>query len=327
MRYFITGATGFVGGKVAEKLCAQGHEVIALVRNPAKAQALTSLGVELTPGDITDPASMRTPMRGVDGVYHIAGWYKIGTRDKANGIRINVEGTRNVLTLMQELAIPKGVYTSTLAVNSDTHGQEVDEHYHFTGRHLSVYDETKWRAHYEVANPLITQGLPLVIVQPGLIYGPGDQGPSRDAFAQYLQRTLPMLPQQTAYSWAHVDDVADAHIAAMDKGSAGASYIICGPSHTLIEGMQIAEQITGIKAPALTAPPWLLRGMSGLMGVVERVIPLPATYTSEFLRVSAGVTYLGNNAKARTELGYQPRDLATGLCETLPLLMQELGIK
>ena len=326
MKYFLTGATGFVGGKVAAQLCAQGHDVIALVRTPAKAQALTQLGVQLAPGDIMDKESMRAPMRGVDGVYHIAGWYKIGTPDTAQGLRINVEGTRHVLTLMQELAIPKGVYTSTLAVNSDTHGQEVDERYRFTGRHLSVYDASKWRAHYEVAEPLMAQGLPLVIVQPGLIYGPGDQGPSREIFVQYLQRTLPMLPQRTAYSWTHVADVAEAHIAAMEQGHVGESYMICGPSHTLHEAMQIAARITGVAPPRLTAPPWLLRGLSGLMGVMERVVPVPPTFTREFLRVSAGVTYLGTHAKATAALGYSPRALETGLRETLPLLMHALGM-
>ncbi|MCU0494945.1 MAG: NAD(P)H-binding protein, partial [Chloroflexaceae bacterium] len=78
MKYFITGATGFIGGRVAQQLIAAGHEVVALVRNPTKAQGLARLGVQLAPGDITDKASMRGPMTGVDGVYHIAGWYEVG---------------------------------------------------------------------------------------------------------------------------------------------------------------------------------------------------------------------------------------------------------
>lgn len=327
MKYLITGATGFVGGKVAAQLRQQGHAVVAIVRNPAKAEALARLGVQLVAGDVTDKASLRAPMQGVDGVYHIAGWYKLGTADKENGIRINVEGTRNVLTLMQELGIPKGVYTSTLAVHSDTHGVAVDESYRFTGQHLSVYDETKWRAHYEVADPLMAQGLPLVVVQPGLIYGPGDQGPSRDALVQYLQGKLPMLPQQTAYSWGYIDDIAAAHLAAMAKGRIGEHYHICGPAHTLIEALQIAEQITGIKVPRLTAPPWLLRALSGLVGVIEPYARLPENYTSEYLRVSAGVTYLGKNDKAKRELGFQPRTLEAGLRETLPLLLAEVAGK
>ena len=298
----------------------------ALARNLGKADKLATLGVQLYQGDITDPASMRTPMTGVDGVFHVAGWYKIGTPDKAEGQRVNVDGTRNVLTLMQELGIAKGVYTSTLAVNSDTHGVEVDERYHFTGRHLSVYDQTKADAH-KVAESFIAQGLPLVIVQPGLIYGPGDGGPSHDAIVQFLQRKLPMLPQQTAYSWAHVDDVADAHIAAMDKGVAGENYFICGPTHTLIEGMQMVAQISGVPAPKLTAPPALLKGMVALMGVIEPFVTPPPAYTAEYLRVSAGVTYIGKNDKARRVLGFTPRPLLEGLRETISLELQMLGLK
>src|SRR5215475_11121752 len=119
MKYFITGATGFIGGAVARQLVADGHEVIALVRDPARAQNLANLGVILARGDITDKQSMRAPMTDVDGVYHIAGWYKIGPRDKSGGQKINVEGTRNVLELMRDLRVPRGVYTSTLAIFSD----------------------------------------------------------------------------------------------------------------------------------------------------------------------------------------------------------------
>src|SRR5260221_8610113 len=177
MKYFVTGATGFVGGQVARQLAADGHQVIALVRNSAKAKDLADLGVTLVKGDVTDKASMRAPMTGVDGVFHIAGWYKIGVRDKSDGQKINVDGTRNVLELMKELDIPKGVYTSTVAVFSDTHGQIPDETYRYDGPHLSEYDRTKWLAHYEVADPMIEAGGTLVLFLTGLVERPGGTRP------------------------------------------------------------------------------------------------------------------------------------------------------
>ena len=326
MRYFVTGATGFVGGHVARQLRDAGHEVVALVRDPGKAKSLAAAGVQLAQGDVTDKESMRTPMSGSDGVFHIAGWYKIGVKDKTPGVAINVNGTRNVLDLMQELGIAKGVYTSTLAVNSDTHGELKDETYRFTGKHLSEYDRTKAVAH-DIANEFIHAGLPLVIVQPGLIYGPGDLGPTHDLFVQYLKRRLPMMPQQMAFCWVHVKDVARGHILAMERGRVGESYLVCGPVHTLIEALRLAEQITGVPAPALTAPPWLLKVMSGMMSLVERAVPVPDNYGSEYLRVSAGVTYIGDNSKARRELGWTPRPLAEGLGETLQHEMRLLGMK
>jgi nucleoside-diphosphate-sugar epimerase len=200
------------------------------VRNPAKAQDLAQLGVTLHQGDVTDKESMRKPMSGVDGVFHVAGWYKVGVRDKSQAYAINVEGTRNVLELMKELNIKKGVYTSTLAVNSDTHGVEVDEGYHFTGKHISVYDQTKSDAH-DVAVKMIKEGLPLVIVQPGLVYGPGDTSSVRTSLIQYLKKQLPVMPKGTAFSWAHIDDIARAHWLAMEKGRIGESYNICQRDH------------------------------------------------------------------------------------------------
>jgi nucleoside-diphosphate-sugar epimerase len=324
MKYLVTGATGFVGGRVARQLRAAGHEVVAVVRDPKKAAPLAALGVQLAQGDVTEKESMREAMTGVDGLFHIAGWYKVGVKDKSPAAAINIDGTRNVLELMKELRIPKGVYTSTLAVNSDTKGRVVDEEYRFHGKHISEYDRTKAAAH-EIAEHFMQEGLPLVIVQPGLIYGPGDNGPSHDAMVAYLKRELPLLPQKTAYCWAHVDDVAQGHILVMEKGRTGENYFICGPVHTLIEALQVAQEITHVPPPTLTAPPWLLKALSGVMGVVERVIPVPDNYSSEYLRVSAGVTYLGSNAKAKRDLGWTPRPLADGLAETLHDEMRLLG--
>lgn len=325
MKYFVTGATGFVGGRVARMLRQAGHDVIAVVRTPEKAKDLAALGIDVRKGDVTDKDSMRAPMSGVDGVYHIAGWYKVGVRDKSEGARINIEGTRNVLELMQALNIRRGVYTSTLAINSDTRGIEVDETYRFTGKHISEYDRTKAEAH-KVAAAFIAQGLPLVIVQPGLIYGPGDTSAVRDALRQALTRKLPMMPQKTAYSWAHIDDIAHGHLAAMERGRIGESYNICGPSHTFIDGLRMVEAVSGVKAPSLTGAPGLLKAMSAMMGVIEKVVPVPDNYSSEFLRVSAGVTYIGANAKARRELGFNPRALADGWPDTIRHEMKDLGI-
>lgn len=325
MRYYVTGATGFIGGVIARKLIARGDTVVVPARSPEKAVALAALGAVIHKGDVTDKESLRQGMTGVDGVFHVAGWYKVGVKDTTMAQAINVDGTRNVLELMRELPIARGVYTSTLAVNSDTGGREVDETYHFRGAHLSEYDRTKAAAH-AVAEALIDGGLPVVIVMPGMVYGADDQGPAATTFRQYLTRRLPILPQKAAYSWGHVDDIADAHILAMDKGRLGEKYIICGPSHTLIEAMEMAQRITGIPAPSLRLPPLLMRLSAALMTPLAAIADLPETFHPEMLRVSAGVTYLGNNAKARRELGYSPRPLEQGLREYLAHEMRQMGM-
>lgn len=325
MKYFVTGATGFIGGRVARQLREAGHEVVAVVCNPAKAQDLAQLGITLHQGDVTDKESMRAPMAGADGVFHIAAWYKVGVRDKSDAIPINVGGTRNVLELMKELGIPKGVYTSTLGVNEDTGGQLVDETYRYAGPFYSEYTRTKAEAH-RLAETFIADGLPLVIVIPGLTYGPGDTSTVHVTLVQYLQRQLPVIPQQWAFCWAHVDDMARAHILAMEKGRAGETYIIGGPAHTVVDAMNVLEQMTRISAPR-AAPAGMFRALSVVMGIVEKIIPLPEVYTREGLRGMAGVTYIGDNSKARRELGYNPRPLKEGLAETLQHEMRLLGMR
>ena len=328
VKYFVTGATGFVGGAVARQLVQSGHSVVALARSPDKTQDLTKLGIDVRRGDIADRTTLHEPMTGVDGVFHIAGWYKIGSRDKSPGQAINVEGTRNVLSVMKELGIPKGVYTSTLAVNGDTHGKLVDESYRApAGPWLSEYDRTKWVAHYEIAEPLMRAGLPLVIAMPGLIYGPGDEGPFGNALDQYLKRRLPLTPQGVAYCWGYIDDIARAHITLMDRGRAGEEYIIAGPMYTLIEALAIAERFCGIKAPRIHPSPGMMGAMAAMMSAVGAVVPLPELYSAEALRVSAGVTYVGDNSKAKRELGYDPRPLETGMPVAVEHEMRKLGMK
>lgn len=322
MKYFITGATGFVGGVLARKLKEAGHEVHASVRSPEKAKELEALGVKLFTGDVTNKESMRAAMTGVDGVFHVAGWYKIGTKDKSDGVKVNIQGTRNVLGLMQELKISKGVYTSSLVVNSDTGGKMVDESYHFRGQHLSEYDRTKAVAH-EVAKEFIAKGLPLVIVMPGVIYGPGDTSMLHTNIQDFLNQKLPMLPSQTTLCWGHVEDIVQGHILAMEKGKIGESYIIAGEPYQVVEAFKLASQITGKRAPGMVSYK-MMKTLSSLVKPFDNF--LPETYTSEGLREVAGPTYLGDNSKAKRELGYNPRPFREGWEQTLHHEMKLLGM-
>lgn len=326
MKYMVTGGTGFIGGRVVRRLRAAGHEVHALVRDPARAQDLEALGVRVFRGDITDRASLRAPMAGTDGVFHLAAWYEIGTKDRARAREINVDGTRNVLETMRDLGIPRGVYTSSVAVFSDTRGRMVDETYRHDGPWLTLYDRTKWQAHYEVAAPLVRDGLPLVIVQPGLVYGPGDTSIVHRTLLLYLRRRLPMMPRGTAYCFGYVDDVARGHLLAMDRGRTGESYILGGPLHTFTEFFSTCEALCGVPAPRLQPQPGVVRVLAEVMRVLGVVVPLPESYRYESLRVMAGVTYGGDDSKARRELSYSVRTLQEGLRPTLRAALKEVGL-
>lgn len=327
MKYFITGATGFIGGEVARQLRAAGHEVVALVRSPEKAGKLTNLGIQLHKGDITNRDTILDAMQGADGVFHLAAWYKIGARDKSQAYQINVEGTRNVLETMRDLAIPKGVYTSTVGIYSDTHGRVVDESYRINGPFISEYERTKWLAHYEVAQPMIREGLPLVIVMPGLVYGPGDTSNIHEMLLLYVRRRLPVAPLKTAFCWSHVEDTARAHLLAMEKGKPGEEYIITGQICTFIDALKIGERLTGIPVPKVLLPPSLIKATAGVVSLLEKVIPLPDTYRAETLRTIAGTTYIASSAKAQRDLGATFRPLEEGFCELVDCAQAEISSK
>lgn len=332
MRVFVTGATGFLGGSLVRQLLDRGEDVVALVRSTSKGAALAEYAssapgrLEFTKGDITDLDSMRAGMEGADGVYHLAAWYKVGAsaREAKLAERINVGGTRNVLDLMGEFGVSKGVYTSTIAIHSDTRGQELDEGHHFEGPYLSAYEATKARAH-ALALEAIEGGLPLVVAMPGLIYGPGDHSSIGLMIRKYLRRKVPMLPVKPEYSWAYLDDVAQSHLLCMDKGKAGEKYIVCGDRSSLVDAFALMEEICGVPAPRRTAGPGLLRFLAGFMQAFQWA-RLPPDFHPETLRIAAQATYLGDNSKARRELGYAPRPLAEGLPMTLRHEMEQLGM-
>jgi nucleoside-diphosphate-sugar epimerase len=314
MRYAITGATGFVGGALARQLRDAGHEVRALVRDPARATALGDQGVELIPGDLDDAAALDRLCDDMDGLFHVAGWYRLGQRDPSVGDRVNVEGTRNALAAAQRAGLAKVVYTSTVAVNSDTHGRVYDETFRHRGDHLSHYDRTKAEAH-RVAERFAADGLPVVIVQPGLVYGPGDTSQTGGLIAQVVAGRRPQVPAGGGVCWAHVEDVAAGHVLAMDKGVPGESYLLAGPRATLADGLRKVAAISGTKGPRVL-PNGLVRGVAAVAGALGHVVPLPAGLAAETVRASLA-TYYGSSTKAERDLGWHARDLDTGLRETL----------
>jgi nucleoside-diphosphate-sugar epimerase len=155
------------------------------------------------------------------------------------------------------------------------------------------------------------------LVQPGLVYGPKDNGPTHDTFVQYLRRRLPVLPAEPGYCWGHVEDTARGHVLAMERGRPGESYIMAGPAHTLGEVFGLAERLTGVPAPRLRPRASVMRAMAAVMGAVGRLVPLPPDLSAERLRVLSGVTYYGRSTKAQRELGFAARPLEDGLEDTL----------
>lgn len=329
MRYAITGATGFLGGELARQLREADHEVVALVRSPAKATALEASGVELVPGDLDDHGALDRLLApaadgtGVDGLFHVAGWYRLGDPDPTIGERVNVEGTRNVLEAARRTGTPRVVYTSTLAVNSDTRGRVLDEEAVFRGTHISTYDRTKAEAH-RIAKEHARDGLPLVIAMPGGIYGPGDTSQAGDLLRQVVEGKRPPAPGGGGMlMWAHVSDVAAGHVLAMERGFIGESYMLAGEPATLAELLQLTARVAGTKGPVIV-PKAMLRMTEKVATQVGRFVTLPPTYHPETLR-AALASYVGTRVKAERELGWQARSLHDGVIDSVEALRRGEG--
>lgn len=323
-RYFVTGATGFVGGELTKQLIGRGHQVVALARAPEKATLLKTLGVELHRGDITERDTLHGPMQGVDGVFHCAAWSKVGVSEPA-AEQINVGGTRNVLEVARDLAIPRVVYISTVGVFGDTRGNAVDETYYARGPFLTEYDRTKWIAHYEVALPMARAGLPLIIAMPGLVYGPGDASGVHATLVQLLRGRLFVTPKRVAFSWGYVEDTARGLRLAMETGQIGESYLLTGPAHTFQDAFALAAKLAVRRPPPIHPPPAVMRMAASVEALLERM-DFHGPYPSETLRLMAGTTWLGSSAKAERELGFTSRPLDEGWRHTIEHELRQLGM-
>ena len=321
MHYFVTGATGFLGGYVTAELLEGGHAVTALVSDHAEARDIAEFGVRPQIGLLADKETLRRGMRGVDGVFHTAG-HRILYPQRKLAEAINITGTRNVLELVRELGIHRAVVTSTIAVFSDTKGKLVDETYRHIGTHLTDYDRTKAAVHYDVALPMIEKGLPAVLLMPGIVYGPRDSSLMADLFTRHLIGRGHFVAAKTAYCWAHVEDVARAHVQAMQFGKAGETYVVGGDPHPVREVLARAVRLVGRRLPPIPVPSWAVWPAAGVMRGLAAAIPRlrPA---ADRLRVATGVTYLATDAKARNELGFAPRTIDEGLPGTVEWLLRD----
>ncbi len=318
MRVFLTGGTGFIGGHVARKLRARGDEVVALVRAPAKAGALRELGCELVEGDLSSAEAIERGLAGADAAVHAGAVYKVGIpkSEHAAIYESNVRGTERVLDAAIAAGVQRIVYVSTCAVFGDTHGAVADEGFRRDAGFPSEYERTKVLAH-EAAVDRIAKGAPIVIVQPGGVYGPDDHSEIGNVIEQVRTGKLParMFPE-AGFMFCHVEDIAAGIVLALDKGQIGEAYILSGEKGTLGELIDRVAAIAGRKPPRFTMPAAVLKLSAPLGPLIGPLMGFPPNLR-EMIRSTDGVTYWATDAKARRELGFAPRDLDSGLRETV----------
>ena len=319
MRVFVTGATGFIGGCVARQLRDRGDEVICLVRSPEKAAKLTALGCELASGDLGDRDVIRGAMDGCDGVIHAAAMYEVGIPESEHAAmyEANVVGTENLLLAARETKVPKVVYVSTVGAFGNTHHQIVDESYEHPGEeYTSYYEETKVEAH-RVAQRMIDEGLPCTIVQPGGVYGPGDTSQLGDLIGEFLKGRMPLIPfPDFGLCLAHVEDTAGGVVLALDKGTAGETYVIAGPPTTMRDAIGTLAAVAGRKAPKHAVPTVLMKAMTPIGPLVGKMVGQPPNLR-ELISSAHNVTFWATSEKAARELGFAPRGIEEGIRQTL----------
>jgi dihydroflavonol-4-reductase len=319
MKTFVTGGAGFLGSAVVSRLVARGDEVLALAPSEAAAGRLTRLGAVPLRGDITDAGMLDVTMSGVDAVFHIAGDRRVGIKESEHEamFRVNVDGTVIVLDAAVAASVGRIVHVSTVGVFGNTRGKVVDETYERPDRaFLSYYDATKYLAH-RVAVARAAAGAPVVIVQPGMVYGPHDHSEigaqiDRAARGKYRLRWFPELGLTMSY----VDDVADGVLLAERKGMPGEAYILGGEIARLGAVIDTVSAAAGHRRPRWTVPQYAVRAASPFGSLLGPFVGAGPNLR-ETARASMDVTYWASSAKAGRDLGYAPRGLEQGARDLL----------
>jgi dihydroflavonol-4-reductase len=314
----VTGATGFVGSAVARALLARGHPVRVLARPNSDRRNLAGLAVEIAEGAMEDPRSLARAVAGCRYVYHVAADYRIWVPDPAPMFRANVDGTRDLLTAALEAGAERVVYTSSVATLGLVAGGSADEE---TPSRLDdmigPYKRSKFAAE-EVARGLARErGLSVVIVNPSTPVGPGDIKPTPTGrlIVEAARGQMPAFVD-TGLNIVHVDDVAEGHLAAAEKGRIGERYILGG------ENLALAEILAGVAQAVGRRPPWLRVPHSVLFPVAigaelaARVTGRDPFVTLDGVRMSRKKMYFSSE-KASRELGYTPRPAREAIADAV----------
>jgi len=315
---FLTGATGFIGGRLAHALDARGYRLRCLVRRPERAGGLAALGAELIVGDVTDTDIVAKGLQGVNLAFHVAGRYEFGPVDPRALERDNVEGTRSFLEALRRAPVERAVYVSTTQALGPAQDGEGSEDSDYAGPYPSVYTRTKVEAH-RLARAAQRAGLPVIIVCPSVVYGPGDRGPSGLFISDVLRHRLPGLSTRpTWFSYVHVDDVVSGMIAAAERGVEGQTYVLSGEHATVYDFTRMIGELGGTWVSPLRFPPRLVRWTGMLMDRVSPLLGVRLPISRELAEVAGtGARWLHSHQRAASQLGYTPRPLAAGLPETV----------
>jgi dihydroflavonol-4-reductase len=303
----VTGATGFVGSAVVRALVRRGEPVRVMVRPSSSLQLLEGLPVEIAHGDLAQPATCRAALEGSKALYHVAADYRLWVPKPEMMYRINVDGTRALLSAAAEAGITRMVYTSsvaTLGLRADRRPADETTPVTFAGM-IGHYKRSKFLAEQAVRTLIAEAALPVVIVNPSAPVGPGDARPTPTGRA-VLTAARGRIPAyvDTGLNVVHVDDVAEGHLLAFERGRLGERYILGGDNLALL---------VGLKPPRLQVPAGALLPVAFVVEALARLgIGGEPLVTADGLRMARKCMYF-SSAKAERELGYRSRPAIEGL--------------
>ncbi len=308
----VTGATGFVGCHVVRKLLARRERVRVLIRPRSPLQVLEGLDVERVTGDLTDRKSVRRAMEGCRRIYHVAADYRLWAPDPAVLYQANVEGTRNILEAARAAGVERIVYTSTVgAVGIPHDGGGPGREAGLAGNEetpvalqdmIGHYKRSKFLAEREAAEAA-KSGVPVVIVNPSTPVGSMDVKPTPTGrmIVDFLNRRMPAYVE-TGLNLIDVEDVADGHLLAMEKGRVGERYILGCRNLTLKEILEKLSAVSGLPAPTVRLPRMAALALAAVSTGLSALTRRPPRIPLEGVRMT-GKKMFFDSSKAVRELG------------------------
>lgn len=318
-RVLITGGTGFIGSRLTRQALARGWAVSVLTRKPdaPAARGLALAGARLLLGDVVDRGSVRAAFEVTrpEIVFHNAGWYELGIprRARRRMRSVNVDAVEAVLSLAAEGGVERVVVTSSTTAIGDTGGAVVDESFLRRAAPTSWYEATKTEGH-ELALRHQRSGEPVVIAAPAQVIGPGDHSPFGIMGRLFLRRRLPPVAwgPEGAFSFVHVEDVAESLVVLGERGKIGELYFLAGqPPMTVRELMNLWRELEGRTPVRLWLPRPLALAQAAWLAPLLRLARRPAFLSPEAVR-SGYASFRYSSDKAVDELGVtlRPPDVA-----------------
>ena len=318
MTTLLTGATGFVGSAVARALLARGHRVRALARPGGDRRNLAGLEVEIAEGDLSDAGSLARAVAGCRFVLHVAADYRIWVPDPAAMLRANVDGTVALMRAAHAAGVERIVHCSSVAALGLTgDGSPGDEDTPVSEETVvGVYKKSKFRGEQAVLRLVREEGVPAVIVNPAAPIGPRDIKPTPTGrmIADAAAGRMPAYVD-TGLCVVHVDDVAEGHLLALERGRIGERYILGGENLSLRDLLGLVARAAGRRPPRIALPTGLLWPVALACEGLARFGITPLV-TRDHLRMARKRMYF-SHAKAARELGFAPRPAAAAVADAV----------